>query len=112
MTGVSDLLDMAGGAVREVGRASRVIPGVKTLEAGASRFERVVLRELKRRMDEAVGLPAPGSTNSGSRTAQVPAFPTPEQALANPGAALRSIGDTMQALLRRSMNDTPDVSRR
>jgi hypothetical protein len=64
-------------------------------------------------MDEAAapGLPSPANAPPRSAAA-VPPFPTPEQAFANPGAALRSIGDTMQALLRRSMDDTPDVSRR
>jgi hypothetical protein len=112
------VLDAVGELARSVRRFARAVPGVRTLESGAGAVERVVLRELKRRMDIAAGpgLPPPRAAAGTAAPPQAPPSAQPgvisPAALLDPATALRNLGDTMNALLRRSMDDTPDVSRK
>jgi hypothetical protein len=76
-----------GGLVRDITAITRAIPGVRFAERQLRGVERVALRELSARIEEAA--PPPPSEHNGHR-------PTPPERL--------------EALLRRSMHQTPDES--
>jgi hypothetical protein len=82
-----------GGLVRDVTAIARVIPGVRFAERQLRGVERVALRELSARIEDA---------------APPPQQPPPRAAAAN--GAHDTPAERLDQLLRRSMDQTPDQS--
>ena len=104
---VTRLVGGFGTATSEVRKAVRAIPGAGLVEAGASAGERLVLRQIKRRLDAA----EPPRLERGT-----PASPDPARAPDTPKLApLRGpqrADERMRALLNYSVRSTPAESRR
>ena len=92
---VSTLLGAYASAVRAVRGAAREVPVIRSIEAGVSEVERFWLGELRRLLDDASANGAPV---------------TPPPPAGEPSEA-PTLAERMQALLSRSMDDTPAQSR-
>lgn len=95
------LFSVVTAALSEVRTVARAVPGVRLLEEQAAETERYVLRELKRRID---------MVDDGRRAAAA----AQESAVSGAAAAPPppSPGEMLHTLLRRSMDNTPDESRK
>ena len=102
-----DAVTAALGAVtREIRRAARAIPGVALIEAQASAGERLVRREIKRRVDEF----DPRKPTSEPYRPMLVA--PPDGSNPRPEVAAPSVEEKMTALLTRSVHESPSESRR
>ncbi|UTI66685.1 DUF4393 domain-containing protein [Paraconexibacter antarcticus] len=93
----SSVFGALGAVAGQTRAVAREIPGVRTLEAQVAEAERALVRELKRRLDGVDDRPL-----AALGEAPEPASPGPPP----------SPAETMGALLRQSMRNTPADSRR
>ncbi len=103
---VTRLVGGFGTAASEVRKAVRAVPGAGLVEAGASAGERLVLRQIKRRLDAAGAPLLDRGTPASSDPARAP--DTPKLARLTP----QSVDERMRALLTYSVRSTPAESRR
>jgi hypothetical protein len=98
------LAETLGGAAGGLRRTARSVPGLRSVEAGLGAIERLLLVQLKQRLDQLEPGP-PVQTFA-------PEAGTVDGALAAPAQALQSAADRMRELLRLSIQLTPEQSRR
>jgi Abortive infection alpha len=96
-----------GAVARGIRSVARTIPGVGLIESQASAGERLIVRQIRRRLDQVDGPPL---TRGHSR----PALSAPPAGVVNPqgDGFPPTVEEMMTALLTRSVHDSPTESRR
>ncbi len=103
-------LDQVAGAASLVRDTAREIPGVRWVEAQTQAVERTLLRAAKRHMAELEAGESTADIELELADSQSPA--TSEQPRFEPDIATPTLAERMRSLLKRSMDNTPDDSRR
>jgi Abortive infection alpha len=91
------------GPISEMMNLARLVPGVRYVERELAGVERVLLREFRRRLNSVAEDRFEEGTSRSSGTANV-SLPVP--------SAPQTLTETMERMLRRSMDQTPSDSRR
>jgi Abortive infection alpha len=100
------IVSALGAATREIRRAARAIPGVRAIEAQTSAGERFLLKRIKRRLDQ-LDPPRVAPGHSFPETAA----PAPDEPYAATEVWRPTLEQRMEALLTRSIRNTPAESR-